>query len=109
MGLTYPNIESVYEGYMTVGVLWVALVIYNLASYMERNPLYGSVFIWVLLAIRNEIMTNKAHFTMILDTVNALLVIHGISMVSLWTWLACELYYDVTLPDGWNTGLFYSE
>jgi len=90
MGLAAPNIPSEYEEYMTVGVLWVALVIYNSASYVERNPLYGSIFIWVLLAIRSEILTNKAQYTMIEENLTALLIIHGISMVSLWTWLGSE-------------------
>ena len=109
MGLAYPNIEYVYEGYLTVGVLWVGLIIYNLASYIERNPIYGSVLIWVLLAIRDEIVTEKPQFTMIRDHVTAQLIIHGISMVALWSWLASEQFYDVNLIDGWNTGLFYSQ
>ena len=33
-------------------VLYVALVIYVLASLMERNPLYGAVYIWVLFAVK---------------------------------------------------------
>ena len=35
-------------------VFYVALVVYILASFMERNPLYGAVYIWVLFAIRNR-------------------------------------------------------
>lgn len=34
-------------------ILYVALVIFILASLMERNPLYGAVYIWVLFAIKN--------------------------------------------------------
>jgi hypothetical protein len=35
-------------------ILWVALVVYTLASFNERNFAYGAVFIWVLLAIKGE-------------------------------------------------------
>lgn len=71
MGVAYPNIEYNYEGYLSVGTLWVGLIIYNLASFLERNPLYGSVYIWVLLAIRNEIVTNKPQMTMHEDHLTA--------------------------------------
>ena len=32
-------------------ILFVAFGIYSVASYQERNPLYGLIFIWVLCAI----------------------------------------------------------
>jgi len=35
-------------------IFYVALVIYILASLMERNPLYGAIYIWVLFAIKNR-------------------------------------------------------
>jgi len=37
-----------------VVILWVALCVYVLASFMERNPLYAAIFIWVLVAIRKN-------------------------------------------------------
>ena len=37
-----------------VVILWVALCVYVLASFMERNPLYAAVYIWVLVAIRKN-------------------------------------------------------
>jgi len=46
------NIPYLTEESITVGVLWVAFVIYNLVAWTDRNPLYGSVFIWAILAIR---------------------------------------------------------
>jgi len=33
-------------------ILWVALAIYWLCTYNERNPVYGVVFLWVVSAIR---------------------------------------------------------
>jgi len=42
----------------TVIILYVALVIYVLASFMERNPGFGAVYIWVLFAIKaNPVVT----------------------------------------------------
>jgi len=35
-------------------ILYVALVIYLGASFIERNPLFGAVYIWVLIAIRTR-------------------------------------------------------
>ena len=35
-------------------MFYIALVVYIIASFMERNPLYGGIYIWVLFAIRNR-------------------------------------------------------
>ena len=51
------------EEQMTIAILFIAQIIYNLASYTEMNPLYGSVFIWVITAIRNNVVDNKADLT----------------------------------------------
>lgn len=37
-----------------VVIMWVALCIYVVASFMERNPLFAAVYIWVLIAIRAD-------------------------------------------------------
>jgi len=51
------------EEQMTIAILFIAQIIYNLASYTEMNPLYGSVFIWVITAIRNNVVDNKVDLT----------------------------------------------
>ena len=33
-------------------ILYIALIIYIVTSFMERNPLFGAIYIWVLFAIR---------------------------------------------------------
>jgi hypothetical protein len=43
----------------TVVILWIAFAIYNVASFSERNPLYGAVYIWTILAIRNNVLKTK--------------------------------------------------
>lgn len=57
-GFVDPTIPWVTEEQLAMGVLCVAFVIYNAASYIELNPLFGSIFVWVLLAIRSDIMKN---------------------------------------------------
>lgn len=89
-GVADPDIPYVDEEQITVFVLWVALAIYNLKAYSDRNPLYGSVFIWVILAIRNQIVTNEPQYTLISENATYIAIIHGISMVALWSWLAAE-------------------
>jgi len=32
-------------------LLWIAFIIYNVTTYVEKNPLFGAVFIWVLFGI----------------------------------------------------------
>ena len=44
------------EEAITITILWVAFLIYTLAAFFELNPLYGGVFVWVAVAIRNEII-----------------------------------------------------
>jgi len=34
-----------------VVILWVAICIYILASFRERNPIYALIFVWVIVAI----------------------------------------------------------
>ena len=108
-GMEDPNIPYLDEEQLTTIVLWVAFLIYNLYSYVERNPLYGTIYIWVVLAIKNRTVEEGNVYPMITDNVNYIAIIHGISMVALWAWLAAESYYDVDLIDGWNTGIFYQE
>jgi len=108
-GMADPNIYWLNEEQITVGILWVAFLIYNVRSYVDRNPLYGSILIWVILAIRSNIVNNKAQYTMISDAATQIAILHGISMVFLWTWLSAESWYSVDLSEVWNgnTGIWY--
>ena len=54
LGMVDPNILVGNEQQWTVAVLWIALVIYNVAQYSEKNPIFGAVFVWALLAITTE-------------------------------------------------------
>lgn len=45
---------GISEDTWSVIILWVALCVYILASFFERNPLYALVYIWVLVGIRKN-------------------------------------------------------
>jgi benzodiazapine receptor len=55
-------------------ILWVAIVIYNIASFMERNPLYGIVFLWPLFAIIKE--QEKMGRQDVVDALPAIILTH---------------------------------
>lgn len=100
-----PDIP-VDEETMTVIILWVALVIYNVATYLERNPLFGGVFIWVILAIHHNIVNNKSELEKIENNSVLIGMIHCISMFGFTTYLAIEYFSDYKV-DNWYFGLFY--
>jgi hypothetical protein len=39
------------EEQITIVMLYIAFVIYNVASYVELNPLFGAVFLWTVYGI----------------------------------------------------------
>ena len=92
------------EEQITITVLYVAFIIYNSASYFELNPLYGSVFIWVMGAIRNNVINDLPEYTELLKNVERIGLMHIISMTALWAYLAAESINDVGSD---VKGLFY--
>ena len=86
---------AVTEEQITIAILWIALLIYNAEAYIDRNPLYGSVFIWVIMAIRNNVVENKPQYSAIADNATAIAIIHDVSMVALWTYLSTVSGYDI--------------
>lgn len=88
-------------------MVWVALVIYNCVAWSERNPLYGSIYIWVTLAIKANLEEEHPTLTSLIGDLDTITGIHIGSMVILWTMLAAEMIYDLDVPSDWNTGLFY--
>lgn len=108
IGLADPDIPYGFdEESITQIVAWVALVIYNLVAYTERNPLYGSIFVWVTLAIKAELEEAHPECTSLISDLTTITGIHITSMVVLWTLLSAEIIYDLDVPENWNTGLFY--
>ena len=83
VGMKNPN-AGFDETTWVVIIFYIALVIYILASFVERNPLYGAVYIWVLFAIKynqapySDIQTNSIIAVVIL--IIALVGITGFSI-----------------------------
>jgi len=103
-----PNILYGFdEESLTQIIVWVALIIYNAVAYSERNPLYGSLYIWVALAIRSKLYKLHPDLTSLIDDLTTITGIQIVSMVVLWTLLAAEVIYDLDAPSSWNTGIFY--
>ena len=67
---------------MSIYVLWLMCLIYNIYGYVDFNPLFGSVFIWALVGIRvtneniNDFREKKIHYwtTLILKIYSTLFV-----------------------------------
>ena len=75
------------EEHITIAILWVAFAIYNARAYMDWNPLYGSVFIWVIIAIYyTQITTLSSQYTALMNNCIAIAIVHGLSMVAEWTY-----------------------
>lgn len=53
LGIDEGNTNVDNEMFWSKAVLIVALILYNAYSFVGRNPLFGAVFIWVLLAIKD--------------------------------------------------------
>ena len=104
-GVADPNIP-IDEETTTVIILWIALVIYNVATYRERNPLFGGVFIWVIFAIHHNIVNNKSQNEKIENNSTLIANIHCISMFGFTTYLAIEYFSDYKV-ENWCFGLFY--
>ena len=95
------------EEQATIIILYVATFIYNLASYTEMNPLYGSVFIWVVTAIRSNIVNNKPENTALTANTEYIAIFQAISMTALWSYLGTTAIWGV--DDGINRGLFFMD
>ena len=93
------------EEQATIIILYVATIIYNLASFTEMNPMFGSVFIWVVTAIRSNIVNNKPENTDLIANTEYIALFQAISMTGLWSYLGTTAIYGV--DDGINRGLFY--
>lgn len=74
LGLVDPNIPYGFnEENISQIIMWVALVIYNLVAWGERNPLYGSVFIWAASAIKSNLLTLHPELTSLIGSLTTII------------------------------------
>lgn len=114
LGVGDPDVPfGLDEEQVTIGVLWTAFAIYNVAAFAERNPLFGGVFIWVIFAIRNNVETNKSQYSNLLTNTTVIGAIQIFTMLGLTIFLIFEESIKLFVPEleievpHWNYGLFY--
>jgi hypothetical protein len=90
----FSGFEWYSEEAITITILYVAWLIYTLATYVDLNPLYGAVFIWVVFAIRYEIMTERPEYTDLLANLEWIGILHAISLTGLTSYLATLDFYE---------------
>ena len=83
------------------------MAIYNVATYVERNPLYGGIYIWVIFAIRNNVETYKSQYTDLLLHSTFIAMIQCVSIGAFSAYLAAE-YITSWEFENWKSGLLYS-
>ena len=105
-GLNETDVDWLDEEITTVVILWIAFAIYNLATYIERNPLYGAVFIWVITAIRNNVIEKGSLDTLKTNT-DWIAIIHSISIVGWTIHLLTMQFFEIEVTGFWDMGLFY--
>jgi len=69
-------------------IVWVAGLIYNLACWEERNPVYGMVFMWALSAILDNAI--KKGLDLLTFNGGIVLGVHTASMLTLMGYLLWE-------------------
>lgn len=76
------------EQVWTAIILSVALIIYTLASWIERNPLYGAVFLWALGGIIADSSENNR--STVVAAAGSIAIVHTISLLTLTGYLLYE-------------------
>lgn len=77
------------EDYAIV-ILWVAVIIYNLTAWMDRNPVFGSVFIWAMAGILEETLRERGYNKNLIINEAVIIGVHTVSMMTLGGYLIFE-------------------
>lgn len=104
-GLSNAKIDWLDEEITTIVIVWIAWLIYSVASLVERNPMFGAVFIWVITAIRNNAI-EKELTSLELNT-DIITVIHSVAMTAWAVHLFTMQVYGIEVEGFWDMGLFY--
>ena len=62
--------------------MWFGLVVYNLATLIMRNPLYGFIFIRTTKSIKDNLKKNKLEYEKFLWATKTIKLIHTITMAT---------------------------
>ena len=113
--LTYYGIGPLWGiPYETIGVIftWLALLIYSLISYVDRDPVFGFIFSWALTAILVDIAAKRPSLSSLYLNGIIIDILNTISMVSLTIYLVFETLQDKLWNfykplDFYKHGIFY--
>ena len=75
--------KFVNEEQLSIFLLWVAFIIYNAVTFMERNPIYGAIYIWTTYAIKRNIEMNKPELEGLLKHVKIINILHIATILGL--------------------------
>ena len=75
--------KFVNEEQISIFLLWVAFIIYNAVTFMERNPIYGAIYIWTTYAIKRNIEMNKPELEGLLKHVKIINILHIATILGL--------------------------
>jgi len=90
----------------TCVTVWFAFVLFTVISWVERNPLYGGVFIWAGTAILDNLVTNKPEMETLIINSSVILGVHSIDMIILSLYLVWEELQPYYVPISfWNGGI----
>jgi len=79
----------------SIVLVWGAFFVYEIISWVERNPVYGGVYVWALAAILDSCLETRAEQSQALViNIGIAMGMHGISMVI----LALYLLFEVMEP-----------
>jgi len=92
--------------------IWGAFMLYEFVSYFDRNPVYGGVFIWVLIGIMVDIKDNRPEMNTLWINCLVALILHSISLAGLSAYLLFEVLQDKFANlyepiSWWSHGIFY--
>lgn len=68
------------ESIITCYLLWVITIVYTLVSYYQENAVYGSVWIWALVAISNR---QGELYPNIRNNINLILIVYFLFIICL--------------------------
>lgn len=104
-GLSAANISWLDEEITTIVIAWIAWTIYTLAAFLEKNPIYGGTFIWVITAIRSNAI--KKGLSKLEINTDIITVLHSVLMAGWYVHLWTMQFYEIEVEEYWDMGTFY--
>ena len=89
----------------TIVNIWIAFIWYNVAQVWERNPVYASVLIWVLYAVKANVAT-KVGLDSLYSNLEVLSILHSVCVGLFAGFLVFQKFTGKRFAN-WDHGLLY--